>query len=107
MNSSQNTLDTKAQKEHQLENEKARAKELSDLTTVLGTACGRRVMWKLMGDCGVFESIWEPSAKIHFNAGKHDLGLLWLKEMTEASPKLYLQMQKEQMDSSSNGGPNG
>ncbi len=69
-----------------------------DLQEVLSTVEGRRFLWAQLGKCKVYESIWESSAKIHYNAGKQDLGHQLMKDILEASPEAYLQMQKESME---------
>lgn len=75
------------------ENEKlVREQELSDLNAVLSTAEGKRLMWRLLSECGTFESIWEPSAKIHYLAGKQDVGHFLMGEIVEASPSALLDM---------------
>lgn len=70
-----------------------------DLQEVLSTVEGRRFLWGQLKKCKVYESIWEGSAKIHYNAGKQDLGHELMAEILEASPEAYLQMQKESMES--------
>jgi hypothetical protein len=70
-----------------------------DLQEVLSTIEGRRFLWGQLGKCKVYESIWESSAKIHYNAGKQDLGHELMREILDASPEAYLQMQKESMES--------
>lgn len=80
--------------------ERLREKERKkDLQEVLSTVEGRRFLWGQMKRCKVYESVWESSAKIHYNAGRQDLGHQLMAEIIEASPEAYLQMQKESMES--------
>ncbi len=71
----------------------------TDLKAILDTVEGRRFLWGQLGKCKVYESIWESSAKIHYNAGKQDLGHELMDEIIRASPEAYLQMQKEAIES--------
>lgn len=69
--------------------------ELRDLCAVLATRPGRRLIWRLMGKCKVFESIWEQSARIHYNSGQQDIGQFLLKEVVEANEESLFQMMRE------------
>lgn len=72
-----------------------RETELSDLRVVLATPEGRRLYWRLMCRCRIFESIWDPSARIHYNAGVQDIGHFLLAEQMEADPAAYMKMVQE------------
>lgn len=72
-----------------------REMELNDLRAVLNTPQGRRVMWRIMDECRVFGSVWESSAKIHYNSGKQDLGHFIMAEIVSADEKFLLEMMKE------------
>lgn len=72
-----------------------RERELEDLRSVLGSPAGRRLLWRLLGECHVFESIWRASAEIHFLEGKRNVGLFLLHEIHEARPEALLQMMQE------------
>jgi len=63
--------------------------ELSDIRAVLKTAEGRRVLWRLLDMAAPFRSIWEQSARIHYNAGKQDFGHFIMSEMEEADLQLF------------------
>lgn len=72
-----------------------REQELADLREILGTPAGKRVIWRFLAHCGTFESIWEPSAKIHYLSGKQDVGHFLMAEIVEAMPEALLEMMKE------------
>lgn len=82
-------------KEAQNKQERERKLELDDLRSVLSTKQGRRLLWRLMAECRVYGSIWDNSARIHYNAGRQDVGHFILAEITEASEDLYFEMLKE------------
>jgi len=84
----------------QVEDQKKRVKErrkqeLNDIITVLSTISGRRFIWRILGKCRTFESVWEASAKIHYNAGKQDLGHYIMAEISESDSNLLFKMMKE------------
>lgn len=74
---------------------RGRERELRDVADLLATVPGRRFIWRYLGECGVFRTSWEPSAKIHFNEGMRNIGLMLLADVNEADPDGYLKMLKE------------
>ena len=72
-----------------------RARDLEDLKVVLSTISGRRFVWKLLGFCKVNGSVWESSARIHYNSGQQDVGHHILSEIIAADEDAYLSMMKE------------
>lgn len=72
-----------------------RRQQLADLRAVLKLPEGRRVFWALLDHCGVFRSIWNNSALIHFNEGKRDTGLFIMHEIADADPNGLITMMAE------------
>lgn len=72
-----------------------RQREMDDLRAVLATPFGRRFVWRLLSHCKVFESIWHPSALIHANAGRQDVGHYLMAEIVEANEDMLLMMMTE------------
>jgi len=65
------------------------------LRNVMATPDGRIVMWELLRTCGIFASVWEASAKIHYNAGRQDVGHELLADLHTVSTDSYLLMERE------------
>lgn len=72
-----------------------RDSEMNDLRFLMSTQQGRRFMWRFLAHCKVFGSVWEPSAKIHYNAGKQDIGHFLQSEIVEADQDMYFKMMTE------------
>jgi len=72
-----------------------RERELNDIIMILDSPAGERFLWRLLGHCGTFESIWEPSAKIHYLSGKQDVGHFLMAEIVEAKPEALVKMMKQ------------
>lgn len=72
-----------------------RDQEISDLRFMLQTIQGRRFVWRLIGHCKVFETVWSPSAAIHYNSGQQDVGHFIMAELLAANENALLQMMKE------------
>lgn len=78
-----------------------REKELNDLNNVLSSASGRRFIWRLLAQCGIFRRTWvqgEPDTTA-FNEGLRDIGLKLLEDIEIARPGSYAQMHNEYMSS--------
>lgn len=77
---------------------KARMAEerLLDATrAVMDTVSGRIFVRGLLEKAGVYRSIWDPSAKIHYNAGRQDYGHELMALIVEADDLLFGQMEHE------------
>jgi hypothetical protein len=69
--------------------------ELSDLQFVMSSPAGRRFVWRMLGHCKVFETVWDNSARIHYNAGKQDIGHWLMAEVGAADEDSLFLMMKE------------
>lgn len=96
-----NAADEKQVRKAQTEQELERRGELNDLRVLLDIPEGRRFLWRVLGKCRVFESIWESSARIHFNSGQQDLGHWCMAEIAEANVEGLFQMMRESADQES------
>jgi hypothetical protein len=89
--------------EEQVEAGKKKAKrratrEADDLRLVLGTAPGRRVLWRLMGYAGLYESsvdVLDSHAQMAYREGKKDVARRILAGINAADPAAYVTMQQE------------
>lgn len=74
---------------------RGRERELKDIRSVMSTAEGRRLIWRLLVHCRCFASVADPIDKIQYNAGQQDVGHFLLAEVDESAPDLYDLMKKE------------
>ena len=95
MEPNRNAANPQAVHSHAELEKRGRQQELTDLRSVLKTAEGRRFVWRIMGHCKVFGSIWNQSAMIHYLAGKQDVGHFLLSEVTAADEDSLFLMMKE------------
>lgn len=72
-----------------------RAIELEELKRLLENKAFRNFAWRLMEHTKTFHSIWEQSAKIHYNAGQQDMGHFLMGEILEANEEALFQMMRE------------
>ena len=66
-----------------------------DAVFVMSSVQGRRFVHELISHCKPFNSIWESSAKIHYNAGKQDVGHFIMDYVETADPDNYIKMLME------------
>lgn len=72
-------------------------RHISDLQTVLKTAAGRRVLWRILQSTQLDHHGFVPSDALStaFHCGQRSIGLFLLAAMEEASPSSYHQMRLE------------
>lgn len=75
--------------------ERGRERDLNDMRTVLSTLSGRRVVWRYLTFCKVFESSFTGNSTTFFNEGMRNVGLALLADIHEAEPQAYLLMMQE------------
>lgn len=90
-----NAADPEQVKEARKKANRERKQEIEDLRTVLSTQQGRRLLWRILGYCKVFESIWSPSAQIHHSAGRQDVGHFIMAEIAHANEEALFTMMRE------------
>ena len=71
---------------------KERKQEIDDLTEVMATPAGRRLIWRVLEQAGIFAPCYTPEAE-----GARRVGLSLLGEIVSECPREYLMMQSEQM----------
>ncbi len=79
-------------------NEKQLCKRnVCDLQTVLRTAQGRRVLWRILQAAQVRRHAFVPgdSYATAFQCGQQSVGLFLLAEIEDAAPAAYMQMRGE------------
>jgi hypothetical protein len=83
-------------KEAQKEYTRKKDREIDDLKTVLKKPEGRRFVYKVLSECGVFKASFSlNSMQTAFQEGRRDIGILLLKMLDEAEPQAYSQMLTE------------
>lgn len=74
--------------------DKARQR-VNDYQTVLASPQGRRLLWGIISDAGVFGKCFTGNSNTFYNLGKKEFGLDILSDIIEADPNAYLKAQAE------------
>lgn len=90
-------LVSNAASEKQVKRAKRREKDgdtahIKAMKAVLSTPEGKAVIWRILEHCSVFSSIWHPSAQIHYNAGRQDVGHWLTAVITAADPRAFINL---------------
>ncbi|WKL53088.1 hypothetical protein Q1W70_00340 [Pseudomonas kielensis] len=73
-----------------------RDQEAADFRWLMNDPRGRRLMWRLMGHCKVFEPSFNPHGGImNFNEGQRNVGLFLLGEVNQLCPGQFPVMAAE------------
>lgn len=76
--------------------ERRRESRFTDaLREVMSAPAGRIVVCELLKRARVYESIWDPSSRIHYNAGRQDFGHELLAMIVDVDEALYFEMERE------------
>ncbi|MEO4014813.1 hypothetical protein [Pseudomonas rossensis] len=74
----------------------ARKQEIADFRWIMDDPRGRRFMWRLMGQCKVFEPSFNPHGGVmNFNEGQRNVGLFLLGETNDLCPSMFPVMAAE------------
>lgn len=74
---------------------RVRDREIADIKKLLSIPEGRRVIWRILEESGIFKSSFTGNSTTFFNEGKRDIGLLVLEEVMKADMGKFTQMQSE------------
>ncbi len=78
---------------------RGREREIEDMRFILKSRQGRRFLWRLMGMCRVFGSVYDSSgSRVYFNAGQQDIGHMIMTEVIEADEYKLIEMMKEEKE---------
>lgn len=73
----------------------ARKREAADFLEIMGTAAGRRFVWRLLSQAGVFHSSFTGNSETFFREGKRAIGLWVMSEIDALCPESYALMVRE------------
>lgn len=90
-----NAADPRQVKSAERKERDRREQELLDLRELLKTEFGRRFVWRVLGYCKLFSDVWDPSSRIHFNAGLQHVGNWLTAEITAADEEAFFLMMRE------------
>lgn len=94
----ENLDESQTLKERKKREEKSKLRDkkwVESIEKIASSTDGRQVLWRILEKCKVFNSVWEPSAKIHYNSGKQDLGHWLMAEIIRTNENILFKMMAE------------
>lgn len=74
----------------------ARRLEIEDIQWLMAGKQGRRLMWRLLAEAGVYRTSFNNSGSVTaFNEGKRQIGLILLGEVNDHAAQQFFVMLKE------------
>lgn len=70
--------------------------EIGDFAWLMSDKRGRRIVWRILEQAGVYRTSFTGNSSTFFNEGKRSMGLFVLSEVHEIAPDALPQMLKEQ-----------
>jgi hypothetical protein len=75
--------------------QKRRAQEIEDFKWLMSHKQGRRIVWRILEQAGVYRQTFTGNSETFFREGKRSIGLFVLAEVHEVSADAYVSMLKE------------
>jgi len=93
---SDDMLDMEERKKRIAEADKRlRERRKSDIKKILEMPEGRRFVWQVLSEAGVFRCSFSGDQRTNFNEGKRDIGLFVFHAVMNANPDAFTKMQRE------------
>lgn len=87
---------TEQEEKARIEEMTARDQEVADFLWLMGDPRGRRFMWRMMGQCKVFQPSFNTHGGVmNFNEGQRNVGLFLLGEVNQLCPARFAVMASE------------
>lgn len=90
-----NAADRRQVQEVEKKSHLQREQELNDFRFIMQTPEGRRYVWRLLREAGVFRTSFTGNSETFFREGMRNMGLMIMNDLNEACPERYLQMTNE------------
>jgi hypothetical protein len=90
-----NASDEKSVKSAKQKDKNIRDTELADIRLLLQKQWGRRVVWRLLEQTGMYRTSFTGNSTTFFNEGARNIGLWLVDEVLSSDADMYLMMIKE------------
>lgn len=78
--------------------QQSRLANRADISWVMADARGRRTLWRLLEQAGIYRSSFGPTPEVTaFNEGQRNVGLRLMGDLIACAPDEFLTMQTENM----------
>lgn len=91
-------IDKSVQHEKEKKDKRIRERELADIRTVVNTPEGRRFIWRVLAECGMYKDGYvhgDNGYGTTFNTGRKSIGIWLTNDLLFAKPDAFRQMTTE------------
>lgn len=88
-------LDTTAHDEKLKKSKRLLDREVSDLKKIISIPEGRRFIWRILSDAGIYQTSFTGNSTTFYLEGRRSLGLEVLKDLMKAERTAFAQIQLE------------
>ncbi len=67
----------------------------ANVLELMKTGAGKKVIWHILGLCGIYASSFTGNSTTFYNEGKRDIGLDVLRMLEDADDTIYARLQLE------------
>jgi hypothetical protein len=93
-----NASDSRQVKRARKKEREADEDAINDMLAVLAMPAGERTLWRILGYCSTFESIFSPDPVVMAHrAGQQDVGHYVMKAIGEAQPLALVRLMEQQL----------
>lgn len=85
----------KKQNEISPEEKARRSQDLEDIRSVMQSAAGRRLIWRMLSDANIFRSCFTGNSQTFYLEGRREFVLPYYQDIMQACPELFWQAQQE------------
>lgn len=78
-----------------LDADRKRKQEADDIRWLMAHKQGRRILWRVLEQAGIYRTSFTGNSETFFREGKRALGLFLLSDVHEFAPDSYVTMLKE------------
>lgn len=76
-------------------NHRLRQRQINDMYKVLGTPEGRRLIFRILSESGMFQMGYIGDNGAFYSQGRRDVGMIVFNDMDNARPEAFAQMRAE------------
>jgi hypothetical protein len=88
----------RALKDHDDKARNARQVEQEDVKWLMSSKRGRRIVWRLLEQTGIFRSSFTGNSETFFREGMRNVGLMLMAQINATCPEQYTLMVQEQRE---------
>jgi hypothetical protein len=75
-----------------------REQEIEDIRRALSNKATRNLIWRILGECGLYRLSFTGNSETFFKEGRRSIGQWLLNELNETDPKIYISLLSDNIE---------